>query len=109
MMQNRKFYTADADCAGIRGEVPWDLNRKWLYALAHSGSPLFVSLKPGICTKEQLDEIRKAYAVNSVQKDVLAPLNWTDDACPSEWLLNGKQTRFNWYDGLGAHGFSPAL
>lgn len=109
MMQNGKFYAADADCVGIRGEVPWKLNRKWLYALSHSGSPLFVSMKPGICTEEQLDEIRKAYAVNSVQNDVLVPLNWTDDACPSEWLLNGKQISFDWYDGLGTHGFSPVL
>jgi hypothetical protein len=66
-------------------------------------------MKPGICTKEQLDEIRKAYEVNSIQKDVLVPLNWTDDACPSEWLQNGRHISFDWYDGPGAHGFSPVL
>ncbi len=96
MMQNRSFYLADADCVGITEKIPWELNRQWLYAVAHSGTPLFVSVRPGTLNIEQEKELEKAFAAASIQKDRLIPVDWMNNICPSIWMLNGKMVRFHW-------------
>ncbi len=101
MCQNRTFYASDADCIGITEKIPWELNRQWLYALAHSGSPLFVSCKLGILGDEQLSELRRAFAAASVQSDRMVPLNWTETNCPDRWLLNGTPISFHWIPDEG--------
>ncbi len=96
MCQNHTFYDSDADCIGITDQVPWELNREWLRALAYSGSPLFVSCKLGILNDEQIEELKQAFAISSVQNDRLTPINWTESNCPDRWLLNGEEVSFHW-------------
>ena len=108
MMHNDTFYAADADCVGITGAIDWKLNREWLRALSVSGSPLFVSCKPGVLNESELDELRQAFARNSVQNDTLEPIDWMENTCPERWLLNGEEIRFNWYPECGAESFNPA-
>lgn len=103
MPQNHTFYESDADCVGITEAVPWELNRQWLKALANSGSPLFVSCKLGILDDRQLAELKEAFAVASVQKDRLVPLNWTETVTPDRWLLNGEEISFDWVPNDGCH------
>ena len=57
LIQNGIFYMADADCVGITGAIPWELNRMWLDILARSGSPLFVSCKPGVLNDNEISEL----------------------------------------------------
>ncbi len=103
MMQNHAFYMADADCIGITNDVPWAQNRMWLKALSRSGSPLFMSSAKGVADETMLPEIKEAFRYNAEQKDILIPLNWLDDICPSRWLLNGEEIVFDWYDEMGFH------
>ncbi|OGO88967.1 MAG: hypothetical protein A2Y15_09535 [Clostridiales bacterium GWF2_36_10] len=96
--QNGIFYMADADCVGITPHVPWEKNRLWLKALSLSGSPLFVSCTPDLLNSEQEEEVKQAFTINSVQKDSFIPLDWTETTCPSEWLHNGEEITFNWFE-----------
>jgi len=101
MPQNHTFYESDADCVGITEAVPWALNRQWLKALSCSGSPLFVSCKLGILDDAQLAELREAFAVASVQKDRLIPINWTETVTPDRWLRDGEEITFDWVPADG--------
>ena len=97
MMQHGAFYDVDADCVGITGEIPWAQVGLWLDILSRSGTPLFVSCKPGILTDAQLAELSEAYARNSVQRDKLIPLDWMENICPERWLLNGREIHYDWF------------
>ena len=55
--QHRTFYEIDADCVGITGKIPWEMNRQWADVIAESGTSLFVSAKPGVLTEEQKEEL----------------------------------------------------
>ena len=101
------FFMPDADCVGIRGDIPWARNRQWLKAVSVSGTPLFISLKPGVSAPEELSEIREALKRASVQNDTLIPLDWMENTCPARWLLNGDEVRFDWYGEAGCESFKP--
>ena len=107
--QNGRFFMSDADCVGITGAIPWELNREWLMALSQSGSPLFVSCKPGILGENELKELKSAYEIASRQADELIPLDWMDTTTPEVYLLNGKTVNFNWYTKRGNESFSQWL
>ncbi|MGM9625236.1 MAG: alpha-galactosidase [Eubacteriales bacterium] len=107
MMQNRAFYMADADCIGITDMVPWEQNRVWLKALSRSGSPLFMSSAKGVANDEMIAEIREAFRYNSTQEDVLVPVDWTDNLCPGDWLLNGQKLHLCWYPESGYDALDP--
>ena len=96
--QNNIFYACDADCVGITELVPWEKNRLWLKLLSISGSPLFVSCKPDILSNDQAQEVREAFAVNSVQQDTLVPVDWVETTCPQKWIHNGNKVVFPWFD-----------
>jgi len=98
---NGKFFMADADCVGITGAIDWSLNREWLTALSRSGSPLFVSCKPGILNDNELEELKEAYRVASYQADELVPVDWMETTTPDTYLLNGEVVKFNWYAKKG--------
>ncbi|MGN1452208.1 MAG: alpha-galactosidase [Eubacteriales bacterium] len=101
MMHHRALFDADADCVGITGELPWELVRQWLKALSKSGTPLFVSCRPGVLDEGQLNELREAFSSGAEQKDVLVPMDWMENICPEKWMLNGEEVRFDWYaDGI---------
>ena len=53
MLENGSFFAADADCVGITGLFPWRFAGQWLDLLAESGTPMFVSCKPGILDEAQ--------------------------------------------------------
>ncbi len=102
MLHDEAFYDADADCVGIMGPIDWQLNGEWLRALAASGTPLFVSCKPDVPNEAELADLRAAFARASQQKDALLPLDWMENTCPEEWLLNGEHVHFSWYPALGS-------
>ena len=97
MMMNGSLFTVDADCAPITGAYPWRYAGAWLDILAESGTPMFVSCRPGVLNGEQIEQLRRAYARSSVQRDTLIPLDWMENICPERWLLNGEEVRFDWY------------
>lgn len=107
LIQNGSFYMADGDCVGITGAISWDYNKQWLDLLARSGSPLFVSCKPGVLSDSELDEMRSAWSVNSVQTDSCRPLDWMENEYPAVWEINGEIVRYDWYLGDGTNSFDP--
>lgn len=107
MIQNEIFYMTDADCVGITGNIAWSLNRQWLDVLARSGSPLFVSCKPGVLNEAELEELRQAWAVNAVQANDCRPLDWMENAYPALWRIDGEKVSYNWYAAEGIDSFRP--
>lgn len=105
MLHNEAFFLSDADCVGVMGDIDWNLNREWLEALSESGTPLFVSPKPGIMSESEIEDLKTAYARNSVQSDVLVPLDWMETVTPEKWLLNGEYKHYNWYSETGIKSF----
>lgn len=96
LCQNNAFYSADADCVGILGEnIPWSLNKKWLYLLANSGTPLFISAQPSALTEEMKQDIKEAFRINSVQENTAVPLDWTYNNIPARWMIDGKTEEFD--------------
>jgi len=98
LMQNRIFYMVDGDCVGITGAIDWKMNRQWLDLLARSGSPLFVSCKPGVLNDAEYAELKAAWAVNAVQENDCRPLDWMETICPEFWLIDGKEVHYHWYE-----------
>jgi alpha-galactosidase len=107
LIQNGAFFMADADCVGILGPVPWEKNRLWLDVLSRTGSPLFVSCKPGILNEEQMEELRAAWALNSIQKNTARPVDWMENQTPSLWEIDGETVRYDWYLPEGVQNFNP--
>lgn len=106
MTHDKTFYAADADCVGIMGAYPMrPFNSEWLRLLSESGAPLFVSCKPGILKEEELDLLRTAFARASQQSDILEPIDWMENTCPTRWLINGKEETFHWLPEGGADIF----
>ncbi len=105
--QNNAFFGADADCVGIMGLVPWELNSKWLDILSRSGSALFVSCKPGILSAEQEKELSRAFEIASVQRDELIPLDWMETTRPQIYKINGERVEYEWYSVKGTESFNP--
>lgn len=105
MLHHDAFFLADADCVGITGSIDWNMNREWLRAVANSGTPLFVSPKPNVMSEDELEELKEAYRINSIQNDSLVPLDWMENVTPEKWLLNGEEITFNWYEEAGIKAF----
>lgn len=96
LCQNDAFYKVDADCVGIiKGKIDWKLNRQWLDLLAHSGSPLFVSVQPEALTDEMKKDLNTAFKINSVQGDVAEPLDWLYNNQPCSWMINKVKTDYD--------------
>ena len=74
-------------------------------ALSRSGSPLFVSCKPGVLNDAEMEELKEAYRVASLQADEFVPLDWMETTTPERYLLNGKEITFNWYTNRGNEFF----
>ena len=96
LVQNNAFFGADADCVGILGLIDWKYNSQWMKLLSMSGSCLFVSCKPGILNEEEMEDLRRGFAVGSYQKDELIPLDWMETRTPTKYLINGNLTQFDW-------------
>ncbi len=107
--QNGRFFMSDADCVGITGAISWEQNKEWLFALSRSGSPLFVSCKPGVLNEKELAELKEAYRVASYQADEFIPLDWMETTTPERYLLNGEEITFNWYTKRGNESFADTI
>lgn len=94
--QHGAFYAADADCVGITDKIPWDKNRQWMRLLAESGTPFFVSVKPGTLDSEQEAELKAAYQKASVQRPVAIPLDWKQTRLPNQWKTVDGLVSFEW-------------
>ena len=109
MLHHKNFYECDVDCIGIMGLIDWKLNSKWLDAVAHSGTPMFVSPNPKVINEIEKADIKIAYKVNAIQGDELIPLDWMENVCPEKWLLNGNPVTYDWYPENGTESFVPKL
>lgn len=105
MPQHDAFFAVDADCIGLTGQVPWEMNRQWLDLLARSGTPLFVSAAPDAVGPEQQQALQAAFALAATSQPVGEPLDWLNTTCPRHWRLGGQETTYDWYDGEGASPF----
>lgn len=101
-VQQDTFFAADADCVGLTDRIPWELNRQWLDLLARSGTPLFVSADPGAVGTPQREALIAAFVANSVPQPVAEPLDWVDNMVPQHWLLQGKETDYEWFEDAGS-------
>lgn len=100
--QHRTFYDIDADCVGIAGNISWKLNRQWADVIAESGTPLFLSVKPGILNEHEIAEIRKIMVKASGQTCHKIPLDWQETDCPEVWSDEQELKEYNWYEDAGA-------
>ena len=96
MPQQGAFFGADADCVGITGEIPWEKNRQWMKLLAESGTPFFVSVKPGILTEVQEEELKQAYYDAASNMEQAIPLDWKKTKPPEKWKTFKGVQRFEW-------------
>lgn len=101
MPQHNRFFAVDADCAGITKAIDWTKNEQWIHLLSNSGTPLFVSVKPGMLIPEQEEQLRTAYARASLPNPAAVPLDWTETTCPARWLVNGQILSYDWFDQTG--------
>lgn len=98
MAQHNTFFQADADCVGLTGAIPWELNAQWLDLLARSGTPLFVSADPGVLGSPQKAALMAAYACASRPQPAAEPLDWLETVCPGQWNLQGEMRSYSWYE-----------
>ncbi|MBP3375528.1 MAG: alpha-galactosidase [Clostridia bacterium] len=106
-LHNQAFYMSDADCAAITSNVKWSLNAKWLKILSASGSPLFISWDIKVNSPEIIEAVKNALSRNSVQRDVLIPLDWMENTCPERWQLNGEEIYIDWFEDLTDNIIKP--
>ena len=99
--QHNTFYHIDADCVGIFGMIPWEKNRQWADVLAKSGTPLFVSAKPGVLNPEEFEELHQIMLRASEQEEHFVPLDWEEIDCPEVWGENGETITYDWFDNEG--------
>ncbi len=99
--QHGTFFHIDADCVGVMGPVPWEKNKQWADLLAQSGTPLFISVKPGILSPEQIEELRQIMLVASEQKRHIVPADWQETDCPEVWTEDGNTVAYDWYEDAG--------
>jgi alpha-galactosidase len=70
--------------------------------LARSGSPLFMSIKPGVLTDAQMEDVRAAMAVNSVQQNEMMPMDWMENDTPGYWKIDGEIVEYDWFRKYGS-------
>ncbi|MGG6311010.1 hypothetical protein [Paenibacillus macerans] len=97
MPQHQAFYLADADCVGIAADIPWEQNREWLKAVAHSGTPLFISCNPRELTEAMRADLREAFALAATPQPSAVPLDWLSTGTPSLWRTARGVVRYEWY------------
>jgi alpha-galactosidase len=96
MPQHGALYAIDGDCVGLTPNIPWSMNREWLQLLAHSGTPLFVSLQPEALGPDQESALREAFDIASRPLPMAEPLDWITNTTPNEWRCHDGEHRFRW-------------
>ena len=101
--QHRTFFDIDADCVGITGSIPWNMNRQWADLVAESGTSLFVSAKPGVLTEEEKEDLHQIMIKASRQDHHKVPLDWEYTDCPEVWGDGEEVVEYNWYEEEGTY------
>lgn len=101
MPQHHIFYDVDADCLGITEKIPWRYNRLWGKLLAKSGTPLFVSMKPGVLSAEEEQELSGFLRESALQQSIAEPLDWQQTTLPQDWKSGNETLHFDWYEPYG--------
>ena len=96
LRQHRTFFDVDADCLGVTGKIPWAQNRQWAELLAQSGTPFLASIKPGIFSASEFEEVKRYFSLASRQEVVAEPLDWMENTIPQKWSFNGREREFRW-------------
>lgn len=96
MAQHDALFAHDADCVGVRPDVPWSLNRQWLDVLARSGTPLFVSMSRQTVGPNEEADLREAFARASRPQPAGEPLDWFDTTCPRQWRFGDEVVEYDW-------------
>lgn len=99
--QHGIFFDVDADCVGITGNIPWQLNRQWADVIAESGTPLFISAKPGILKEEEFTQLKEIMIQASGQGRHKIPEDWMDNDCPEIWTEGQDTIEYDWYGDSG--------
>ncbi len=103
LCQHKRFFDLDADCLGVTETIPWSLNRQWGKLLAESGTGFFASIKPGVLTGEEEEELKRFFAIASRAELRAEPLDWERQSCPQSWAINGRRIDFSWFKPLTAN------
>lgn len=99
--QHGAFYHIDADCVGITGKIPWEKNRQWADVLLQSGTPLFVSVKPGVLSCQELEQLQQILSAASKQECHKIPLDWEETDCPEVWGEKDDVVTYDWFEEEG--------
>ncbi len=95
--QHNAFFAIDADCVGLTNQISWNENRQWLDLLAHSGTPLFVSIAPDVIGSEQRAAVQQAFQMASRNQTIAEPVDWLTNNEPEIWQAQGKQLKYDWF------------
>ncbi len=111
--QHGTFFVQDADCVGITPDIPWELNRQWMDAIANSGTALFISPGEGARSPEVMAAIRDAFTHAAGNGLGLQPVDTLASTTPSTWITSARTAknpegirRYNWYSPGGADPFT---
>lgn len=102
MPQHGTFFSCDADCVGLTAQVPWEWNRMWLELVAHSATPLFVSVDASTLNVESRAAVREALALAAAPRAPGEPLDWLETTCPRRWRFAEGDRTFDWPTFPGA-------
>lgn len=102
MPQHGTFYCTDADCVGLRAEIPWEENRQWLDILSRSATALFVSAHPNALGPAQREALREAFGRAAQPAAPAEPLDWLETTCPRRWQCGDETHTYNWHPFPGA-------
>lgn len=103
LCQHKAFFDIDADCIGVMGTIDWKLNRQWAELLAKSSTPLFASIKPGILSDSENEDMKNFFAAASKQNISAEPADWLENITPAVWNFDGKTQKFDWYEKAGGY------
>lgn len=95
--QNNNFFITDPDCAAITKMVPTEMNIRFFEACAISGTSLFISITPGMLSDADKKRLADGFKIADKGTE-MEPLDWFDNNCPREYLVDGKVHSFKWYD-----------
>ena len=103
MPQHGIFFDTDADCVGIMGRIEWKWNSQWTKLLAHSGTSLFLSVKPGIPSEAEEKALKEYMKIAAEYHKPARPLDWEDTACPACWDTDMGKQNFKWFGNEVMH------
>ena len=100
--QNGVFFAGDADCVPLTHAIPWSLTKRWLEAVAASGTVLLISPEPGAVGAEQKVALRETFKLCATGEAHAEPVDWVSSRTPAKWS-NGAS--YEWLEASGAGPF----